>query len=509
MNASSKSRGSTTSFPNRVDKHLASGRTALGKSGLAAFQNAAQEEDSIELRDPQRGLPPWLISFIIHVIVIIILVLIPLHAQLASGISLTGFFGASEGEMSFDVSASDSQEMADSLTDTVREDLSKSMTETPIEIPVETPMKITAEVGITEPALAMGLAGRSGSMKSALLRAYGGTAGTEDAVKLGLKWLAKQQRQDGSWSLLGPYASPGIAENKAAATGMAMLAFLGAGHTHREGEYRDNVNRGLYYLLQIQKNNGFFADKAPDRQQMYAQAQCTIALCELYGMTKDESLHIPCRKAIEFAEYAQSDLGGWRYHPKEDSDTSVTGWYVMALMSGKMAGLSVKDNVLANVTKFLDSVQHEGGALYSYLDRDRPSLTMTAEGLLCRQYLGWKNYDPRLKAGSDVLLDNLVSTERDERAYYYWYYATQMLHHLGGPAWEKWNGAMRIQLPAAQEKSGREAGSWSPAGEQWGVSGGRIYSTCMALYCLEVYYRHMPLYGSSQDAANRDERRQQ
>ncbi len=169
---------------------------------------------------------------------------------------------------------------------------------------------------------------------------------------------------------------------------------------------------------------------------MYAQAQCTIALCELYGMTKDESLHIPCRKAIEFAEYAQSDLGGWRYHPKEDSDTSVTGWYVMALMSGKMAGLPVKDNILANVTKFLDSVQHEGGALYSYLDRDRPSLTMTAEGLLCRQYLGWKNYDPRLKAGADVLLDNLVSTERDERAYYYWYYATQMLHHLGGPAWK-------------------------------------------------------------------------
>ncbi len=152
MNASSKSRGSTTSFPNRVDKHLAPGRTALGKSGLAAFQNTPQEEDSIELRDPQRGLPPWLISFIIHVIVIIILVLIPLHAQLASGISLTGFFGASEGEMSFDVSASDSEEMADSLTDTVREDLSKSMTETPIEIPVETPMKITAEVGITEPA---------------------------------------------------------------------------------------------------------------------------------------------------------------------------------------------------------------------------------------------------------------------------------------------------------------------------------------------------------------------
>ncbi len=78
-------------------------------------------------------------------------------------------------------------------------------------------------------------------MKSALLRAYGGTAGTEDAVKLGLKWLAKQQRQDGSWSLLGPYASPGIAENKAAATGMAMLAFSELDNTHREGEYRDNV----------------------------------------------------------------------------------------------------------------------------------------------------------------------------------------------------------------------------------------------------------------------------
>ncbi len=455
-----------------------------------------EDEEGFELHDPQRGLPPWLVSLILHVIAILILALIPLYDQIASGISLSGSFGPAEGEMSFDVSNETNDLVANDVSEAMREDLTKSMLDRPVEIKVETPLPLTSLPGVSAPAMASGLSGRSGNMKEALLKAYGGTAGTEEAVQLGLKWLAKQQRPDGSWSLLGPYSSPGISENKAAGTAMAMLAFLGAGHTHREGQYKQNVDRGLYYLLQIQNGRGFFAEKAPDRQQMYAQAQCSIVLCELYGMTKDESLRIPCKKAIEFAEYAQGDEGGWRYHPREDSDTSVTGWFVMALMSGQMAGLPVKEETLKNVEKFLNSVSHEEGALYAYLRRDLPSLTMTAEGLLCRQYLGWKSYDPRLLAGVDVLLSNLISTQDDRRAYYYWYYATQVLHHIGGQPWEKWNAAMRVDLPAAQEKVGKEAGSWSPAGEQWGVSGGRIYSTCMSLYCLEVYYRHMPLYGN-------------
>ncbi len=268
-------------------------RSSGGATVLARLQppNELEEKENL-FRDPQRSLPPWLVSLILHVSLILLLALIPFYEQIESGISLTGIFGNQEGEMSFDVTNESTESIAIVLNETVSNDLAKTIsTDNQIEIKIDTPLTTSTLPGMETPVMAMGLSGRTGSMKSSLLKAYGGTEGTENAVELGLKWLAKQQRADGSWSLLGPYSSPGISENKSAATAMAMLAFLGAGHTHREGTYKQNVDRGLYYLLQIQNARGFFADKAPDRQQMYAQAQCTIVLCELYGMTKDEKFN--------------------------------------------------------------------------------------------------------------------------------------------------------------------------------------------------------------------------
>jgi hypothetical protein len=79
---------------------------------------------------------------------------------------------------------------------------------------------------------------------------------------------------------------------------------------------------------------------------------------------------------------------------------------------------------------------------------------------------------------------------------YYWYYATQMLHHMEGKLWDKWNAAMKPALVTSQVKVGKERGSWEPGGDKWGPYGGRLYVTCMCTYMLEVYYRHMPLYSS-------------
>ena len=82
------------------------------------------------------------------------------------------------------------------------------------------------------------------------------------------------------------------------------------------------------------------------------------------------------------------------------------------------------------------------------------------------------------------------STEQDV---YYWYYATQATHHMEGKIWDDWNKVMREQVPAHQIKKGPEAGSWSPLGDKWGTSG-RLYVTCLSIYILEVYYRHLPIY---------------
>ena len=81
-------------------------------------------------------------------------------------------------------------------------------------------------------------------------------------------------------------------------------------------------------------------------------------------MTKDSWLRPRAQLALDFAMEAQSPQGGWRYEPKFDSDTSVTGWYVMALESGRAAGLELNSSVLRNVSAYLDTAAAYDGAGY-------------------------------------------------------------------------------------------------------------------------------------------------
>ena len=68
---------------------------------------------------------------------------------------------------------------------------------------------------------------------------------------------------------------------------------------------------------------------------------------------------------------------------------------------------------------------------------------------------------------------------------------------MEGDHWKTWNAVMRQVLPEQQVKRGREKGSWDPERpslDQWAPHGGRLYVTCLSIYMLEVYYRHLPLY---------------
>ncbi len=439
-------------------------------------------------------LPAWSVSLIVHVVAIVLLACIPLVKKVSIPFIIAGTSGTNEEPVPFEISnlKNDSLSLLDAALPT---EVSIASVVPLEQLEPPKPAEFGQGINLAEPAMA--LSGRDGSLKSTLLAAYGGTPGTEDAVKAGLAWLAKQQRNDGGWSLTGPYAQGAIQENRIAATAMAVLAFAGAGNTHRSGEYQANVDKGLRFLLKEQDDDGFFSEDAPDRQQMYAQAQASIAVCELLAMTNDNELRKPAQRAVEFAEQSQGREGGWRYQPREDSDTSVTGWFVMALMSGRAAGLSTNPKVLNGVERFLDSVQSEDGTQYAYtsFSRRTPSFAMTAEALLCREYLGWKRDDLRLVEGCRMLCDQLITTEVKDRSFYYWYYATQTLHHFGGDPWRIWNESMREALPKLQTKDGKDRGSWSPQNDDHVSSGGRLYSTCFSIYCLEVYYRHLPLYG--------------
>ena len=95
------------------------------------------------------------------------------------------------------------------------------------------PAGLLASSHLLAPDIGLALSGREEGTKQVLLAAYGGTALTEAAVTEGLNWLKRNQTKDGSWSLTGPYSDGCYNENPTAATAMALLAFQGAGHTHR------------------------------------------------------------------------------------------------------------------------------------------------------------------------------------------------------------------------------------------------------------------------------------
>ena len=155
-----------------------------------------------------------------------------------------------------------------------------------------------------------------------------------------------------------------------------------------------------------------------------------------------------------------------------------------------MAGLNV-GGVSALAGKYLDSVAVHGGVEYSYQPGMGSSPSMTAVGLLGRQYLGAEHDSPMLAGGRKYLMDHLP--DENLRNVYYWYYGTQAMHNMRGPDWDTWNRKMRELLIRTQSTRGHEGGSWYfPGGK--GDVGGRLYNTSMAIMTLEVYYRYVPLY---------------
>lgn len=488
---------SKTPLPAHLKPKRKKGSEEAASKGVESPDVETVEDDSSQMeklgKAGLRGLPPALISFIFHVLVIIVFALIYIPGDGTGGF---GFFLETESaddefdqffELSSDedfvpeVNATDMEFSSAESMESFEPDLVK------IESAAPTPINPSNDPGFA-------LSGRGEQNRKGLMRIYGGTPETENAVELGLQWLARNQLKDGSWSLKGPYRSLVAEENSMAATGLALLAFLGHGETHQKGKYKTVVDKGLKYLIRNQSGNGHFLERrASLSHSLYTHAICSICICELIALTQDESLIGPARKAVEFAENAQGEQGGWKYEVGSSrSDLSVTGWFVMLFQSAKYAGIEFDPNVMKRAELFVESVMLPDGSRYRYESDHEPSLAMTAEGLLCRQYLGWKQTDPRLEAGAKYMLANPIRWS--QKNVYYWYYATQVLRNLDEKTWKQWNEQLTTILPGKQRKTGVEKGSWDHEGDPYGGPGGRLYVTCLCIYSLEVYYRHLPIY---------------
>jgi len=349
-------------------------------------------------------------------------------------------------------------------------------------------------------------ADRVGGRRAAAAAARGGSLDTEQAVQGALAWLAAAQAADGRWSagqhgggveraVQGHDRRGAGAKSDHGVTGLALLAFLGAGHTHRDGPYADVVSRGLTFLVERQRADGSLAGDAEFFAALYCHGMATLALGEVCALTHDATLRPAVERAVHYTLAMQHPTtGGWRYAAGDRGDTSQLGWQVMVLATARQAGISTGiEPAEARARTFLQSVSSgRAGGLAAYRPGERPSVAMTAEALLCRLFLGL----PVEHAAVHEALASLAAAAPDAAHpnAYTWYYATLASFHAGGPQWEAWNARLLAALlPLQRQGSGALAGSWDPD-PVWGGHGGRVYATALSAMTLEVYYRHAPVH---------------
>lgn len=336
--------------------------------------------------------------------------------------------------------------------------------------------------------------------RGSVTRAEGGNERTEAAVAAALKWLAENQETDGRWDadkhgggqetrVFGHDRQGAGARADTGVTALAVLALMASGHTHYEGEYRVNVQKGLEFLLRSQARDGSMAGGSETYAQMYCHGMATLAIAEAYAMTGDDRLKWWVEKAIGYSVSAQNSTdGGWRYRPGDAGDMSQFGWQVMAIKTAETSGIAVPDRTKQGMQRFLTSMSSgRHGGLASYRPREDVSPTMTAEALACRYFLGLANDDPTIDEAANYVVAS--RPQREKMNLYFWYYGTLAMHQVQGERWSQWNEALQTRLLPVQRQDGRLTGSWDPGHDLWGGYGGRVYTTAMGALCLESYYR--------------------
>ncbi|MCH7870489.1 MAG: hypothetical protein IID33_02200, partial [Planctomycetes bacterium] len=383
---------------------------------------------------------------------------------------------------------------------------------------------------------------RSAEARRRRVRRFGGNARTESAVEAGLAWLAVHQSADGSWDRIdfvrlcpqrdrcrGPAITRTEHSLQAGITGLATLAFLGAGYTPSSGPYQRTVEDGVRALVHMQQPHGGFSQA--ESMAGYNDSLATLALAECYAMTGDKRLVQPLRLAVLRLTNSQQKLGGWDYLPTPNSarnDTSITAWVVQALQACSAAGITVPPKALIGAAlHFASASQSDGRVWYSDSGRGfeldqktmRPAFrygpAMSACGMMAESILGWRLDTPLLRTQRALIFEQLPSQALamgQDRTHlhsqYYWYYGTVAAFQLGGNYWDRWNAHLRDAIlplqnrkKTAKGQKRHEYGSWPPYGLErgqkwgkWGRMGGRVYSTAISTLTLEIYYRHTPAY---------------
>ena len=358
--------------------------------------------------------------------------------------------------------------------------------------------------------------------RAARIRHNGGTEASEAAVARALDWLARHQATTGEWEAMHferrcprtgscqVKEAPGDPLYTPGTTGLALLAFMGAGHSPLNGPYAKEISLGLAWLVEHQNSEGGIThDK---RVLFYNQAVATRALCVGAGLSRDDRFKTAAQRALNYLGKSQLADGGWNYYhdPAEAqrNDASIAGWVAFAFRAGEEAGLIVPADAKARLRDlFVRRTVAETGEII-YADREpgagRRGEGLTSLGLFVRGRS--KEDDPeiarralaRILAARPDWAEYIAAQEKSARREIPfgpdqnmagWYYGTEAMFQWGGPEWATWNNAMRETLVDNQVRDGHSGGSWSPEYSYIGREGGRVFSTSICVMMLTIYAR--------------------
>ncbi|MSR46158.1 MAG: hypothetical protein EXS13_03685 [Planctomycetes bacterium] len=370
---------------------------------------------------------------------------------------------------------------------------------------VATPARPIAGVDDPLAGAADRFAAQESSESAELVRAH-------RVVEAALRWLAARVRSNGALEMTRSSQQPTIA-----ATSLAILAFMAAGHTAEESEDGDGarLRAMIGWLLQqaavqpcactqvvgdhvIAK----FADPGFQTSQMHGHGYATWAVAMADGMSmgagnteQRERLRKILQGAVHVIELAQHSSGGWFYalEPEGNHEGSVTVTVLQALRSAKEAGMRVDAGRIELAREYLRKSQvrdasdpRHGGFRYQIAD-NLTSFALTAAAVSSLNQTG--EYDSvMVDLGLDFMRrkDPLLrfGIEPEQWPWYGRFYATQAywqykdLRHF-----RNWYP----QLVAVAEREATD-GAFDD------TLFGEVYATASAALTLAVPFGYLPTF---------------
>jgi hypothetical protein len=357
-----------------------------------------------------------------------------------------------------------------------------------------------------------------------LLRRYGGSEKTQQAVNKSLDYLQSVQNSNGSWGSAESFKSG----DAIALTSLALLTYFAHGEDFNSKKYSNVIKKGTDYLVKLANT-----DNIELAGEGFGHAILTYTLAEGYAMTGSFSLKDALEKRLVSIISKQNKFGS--FAPKYDNspyvapdnkildeektkeltvgepvcDLSLLGWHVQALASAKSAGIEVEnmDKVLNLALEALVKIHQakQGGFSQGInMKRFEADDSMNPVGLLSMYLLNSRTSSPARRASK--LIENVKTPNWNSRIQfplYRYYYQTQALFQTErgrGKKWEAWNESLKKTLLAVQ----RSDGSWGvPSSENTfrvrNKQDLNIYSTSLCSLMLQVYYRYLPSYSIAEN----------